>query len=142
MPTLNIEYRTSDGKQAAPDGLMMKGPLLLVTLSSVHEDGKKVEGLALIDTGATRTCVDIAKAEEAGMNVVGAGQINSAAGPRKVPLFAAKVEIKRVGVLTSPRCLGVDLQGQDIIALIGRDLLRRAVFVYNGTNGTVSLSLS
>ena len=37
--------------------------------------------------------------------------------------------------------LGANLGGQNLIALIGRDLLQSAVLVYNGTDGTVSLSI-
>ena len=36
---------------------------------------------------------------------------------------------------------GQDLAGKPIIALIGRDVLARCVFVYNGAMGSFSLSI-
>ena len=37
--------------------------------------------------------------------------------------------------------LGVELSGKDgIVALIGRDLLKSAMFVYNGPDGTFALA--
>ena len=37
--------------------------------------------------------------------------------------------------------MGTSHDGQNLIALIGRDLLQTAVLVYNGMEGTASLSL-
>lgn len=37
--------------------------------------------------------------------------------------------------------MGANLDGQNLIALIGRDVLQAAVLVYNGTDGAVSLSI-
>lgn len=140
MPTLNLRYRDED-ERAAPDALRHHGPLVGVTLSPIHDPEVTVTGLVLIDTGAAQTCVDAAKAREARMSLVGSGRIGSAAGEAEVPLFAAVVDIEGLGRMTRPRCLGVDLEGQGIVALIGRDLLRMGVLVYNGQEGTVSLSL-
>ena len=140
MPTLNLQFRNEDA-QAAPDALWHHGPLVEVSLAPIHQPEAAISGWALIDTGATQTCVDITKASEVGMSIVGSGRINSAAGETEVPLFAAVVHINELGRVTRPRCLGVNLAGQGIVALIGRDLLRSGVMVYNGQTGAVSLSL-
>lgn len=37
--------------------------------------------------------------------------------------------------------MGVMLQNQGLVALIGRDVLKSGLFVYNGTEGSFSFSI-
>lgn len=144
MPTLNWEYRDKKGN-AAPDALQATGLLIEVELSPLHKSGQSapIRGFALIDTGATQTCVDIGKARQAKMSVTGTGTLTSASGNTKVPLFGAMIDMKGIGKMTMSRCLGVNLSSfgnLKLIALVGRDVLQSGVLVYNGTNGTASFS--
>ena len=59
----------------------------------------------------------------------------------EVPVFAGKLVIPDFIDINLEYALGANLGGQNLIALIGRDLLQSAVLVYNGTDGTVSLSI-
>ena len=99
MPTVNWEYR-DDKREAAPDALLAAGLLIEVEISPLHQ-GKQatsIRGLALIDTGATQTCVDIRKAQQAKMTVTGAGTLTSASAVKtKVPLFGAMIDLKGIG---------------------------------------------
>ena len=145
MPTVNWEYRDDKGN-AAPDALLSAGLLIGVEISPLHQSKQatSIQGFALIDTGATQTCVDIHKARQAKMNVTGSGTLTSASATKtKVPLFGAMIDLKGIGQRVMPRCLGVNLRGfnsLNLIALVGRDVLRHGVLVYNGTNGTASFS--
>ena len=156
MPTLNIRSETSDeaGRVvAAPVGLAQRGPLVPATLmvSDSHRrflatQGKPaphaIQGLALIDTGASITCVDQQVATDAGLPVVDTAAMTSASHAKhEVPVFAGKLVIPEFTNINTEYALGATLDGQNLIALIGRDLLQAAVLVYNGTEGTVSLSI-
>ncbi len=156
MPTLNLRAETTDqdGKRVpAPAGLAQSGPLLPVTLmaSDSHRQilaqrGESApaatNGFALIDTGAGATCVDQATADGAGLPVIGKAIMHTAShANHEVPVYSGKLSIPGFGDLELEYAMGANLDGQNLIALIGRDVLQDAVFVYNGTDGAVSLSI-
>ena len=59
----------------------------------------------------------------------------------EVLVFAGKLVIPDFTDIDLEYAVGANLDGQNAIALIGRDVLQSAVLVYNGTDGTVSLSI-
>ena len=110
--------------------------------------GKKVpsaQGLALVDTGASRTAVDIDTAKKLGLPVIKPAKMSSASDPNViVPVFAGRLEIPNFTQIDVPHGLmGVTLSGQknSIVVLIGRDLLANAVLTYNGPDGSVTLAI-
>lgn len=155
MPTFSIRFNNQDD----PDGrggavLAALGPVLPVRLSLADQHKKLrgnrkryLEGQALIDTGATQTCVDIAAAKRMGLPVIDSARMSSAThADQEVPVYVGKLTL-----LGSPlemnlhRALGATLshisQDGGVIALLGRDLLSNAVLVYHGNEGFVSLSI-
>ena len=83
-----------------------------------------------------------AAALNAGLPVVDMGMMASAShAEQDVPVFAGRLVIPEFTNIDTEYALGANLGGQNLIALIGRDLLQSAVLVYNGTDGTVSLSI-
>ena len=101
-----------------------------------------VNGFALIDTGAGGTCVDQQAATKAGLPIIDKTMMRSASHTEhEVPVFAGKLVIPQFIDINLEYALGANLGGENLIALIGRDLLQSAVLVYNGTDGTVSLSI-
>ena len=101
-----------------------------------------IHGLALIDTGASNTCFDQQAALNAGLPIIDMGMMASAShAEQEVPVFAGRLVIPEFTNIDTEYALGANLDGQNLIALIGRDLLQSAVLVYNGTDGTVSLSI-
>ena len=102
-----------------------------------------MSGRALIDTGALLTCVDAAAAQRAGLAMVGTGMVTTATHANEVvPIFAGRLYIDAVSVsVNANHAMGVNLESQDLIALIGRDVLVNCVFVYNGLDGSFSLSV-
>ena len=98
-------------------------------------------GVALIDTGATQTCFDIAAAESAGLPIVGKGRMSSTTHDnQEMPLYAGLLQIPGYGDLAMYSAMGARLRDLGIVALIGRDALQDSIFIYNGIDGSFSLS--
>jgi hypothetical protein len=108
-----------------------------------------VEGIALIDTGASITSFDKSVAGQLGLNPNGVAMVGTAGGPQQQSTYLAAFTFPGTGLrgFEHPRVLGCDLTGQTVmnqqpvIALIGRDVLGQFVFVYNGSAGMWSLSM-
>ena len=138
--------------QLAPGVLVARGPIVPVTITvpdavqSSHANlgspiPEPVTGFALIDTRATSSCFDNSSALRAGLPTVGKSRMASASHPKnEVPLYAGKMLLPGLNFDVKSG-LGVELSGKDgIVALIGRDLLKIAMFVYNGPDGTFTLA--
>ena len=68
--------------------------------------------------------------------------MNSASHAKhEVPVYSGKLVVPEFIDINMEYAMGASLDGQNLIALIGRDLLQAAVLVYNGMDGTTSLSL-
>lgn len=161
MPILNTRFsahkKDAQGKTASGPlqlGLQGAGPRIQAILSPLENQLKSladkgeppphpVSGFALIDTGASSTCIDQNAAEAAGLAVVDSGPMSSATHDNEiVPIYAGKIEIIGMSVSVNiMRAYGVNLNSQDLVALIGRDLLSQCVLVYNGPESSFSLSI-
>lgn len=103
-------------------------------------------GMALIDTGASRSCVDLSVISALGVQSVGQQTLRTAGGEITAPLFPAQFQFPTIGLtIDFGSVVGVDLRGQtaanfNIIVLIGRDLLSRGLFIYNGADAGFSLA--
>ena len=135
-------------------GLQRFGPRVLITLSPLEAQIKTfvdqgeslptpVVGLALIDTGASATCIDRNAAERAGLALVDSGPMTSATHDKEiVPIFAGRLKLEGLEqYVNAHRAYGATLESQGLIALIGRDVLAGCVLVYNGPDGSFSLSI-
>lgn len=104
-----------------------------------------VEGMALVDTGASQTLVDSRVIEQLDIPPVGVQRMRTFLSGEPVPLSTHFTSI-RLGderpwdglVVAAP----LAVQRPETIALIGRDLLRRARFVYEGRDGRIRIELS
>ena len=153
MPVLNIKISADAVDQEGnkvdfPEGFGLKhlGPRVQVTLFAPPIEGETgpppVTGFAMIDTGASVTCVDRQLAENAGLAIVGEAPMMSATHDAEmVPLFAGNMRIEGLPDSNLTRAFGANLNNQGLLALIGRDLLASCVLVVNGLTGTVSLSI-
>jgi hypothetical protein len=81
--------------------------------------------LALIDTGASGTCIDTETATEMGLPVIGMAKMTSASHHEvDAPVYAIQIQIVGLPLaLQVPRTLGAALKAQGLIALIGRDVI-------------------
>ena len=155
MPIFNRHY-VGQGNVHQPDALFMLGPFLEAQIhlpqpliNLLTSQGQTLPapkpGIAIIDTGATRTCVDQQILTSLNLNPVGVMSLGTAAGPTQNYIYAARIEFTTIHMVLDSTVIGVSLQGQNVngqpvIALIGRDLLRRGLFVYSGTGGFFTLA--
>jgi len=148
-----------DGNKLNPEILLMSGPILSVEISipsalasALTKENKPTPnpttGWALIDTGATRSCVDDDVIRKLGVNPIGAGDIHNSGGKQSVNFFPAHFRFPGVPLpeIEFTSAIGVNISAQKvnnqpIIALLGRDILRSCVFIYNGTLGMYTLSI-
>jgi predicted aspartyl protease len=159
MPILHAQAQ-GQGKDAkgkdveipAPAALQIRGPCLQVvvtieqnSLQTLSAQGKPVPtpkgGLALIDTGASHTCIDEQTAKDLGLPVIDVGYMVSATH-EKVPCNIYPMSIiTPIVTLNCPRAMGASLANQGLVALIGRDVLQACVLYYNGVNGQYTIAV-
>ena len=100
-------------------------------------------GIALIDTGATMTCVHEPILTGLGLHPVGTVASGTAAGQTQQSIYVARVSFPLLGWNLDLPVAGVDLTGQmlatvppqPVIALLGRNLLAACVLIWNGPGG-------
>ncbi len=157
MPILNFraEGKTQAGEVVpAPEALANLGPVVPVTLAlpddvqrAYVERGEQpptpVNGLAMIDTGASATCFDTDAAQRARLPTVGVARMTSAShADHQVPTFAGKIVCPTITIDVGSG-VGANLSsvGDGLIALLGRDILKSAILTYNGPDGHFSLAM-
>lgn len=102
-----------------------------------------VSGEALVDTGASVSCVDETVIQRLGVNPVGISQVGTPSSARTAqfqypaPFAFPGTTLPQIEIA---HALGSVLQPQGLLALIGRDILSNFVFIYNGPGGFVTLS--
>lgn len=129
----------------------MRGPVLQVAVSieqnaakALLTQGKTVAtktGLALIDTGASNTCIDEQAAQELGLPVIDVATMQSASHEQHPCNIYPVQIITQVVTLNSQRTMGATLGSQGLLILIGRDVLQACNLFYNGPARQFTLSL-
>ena len=153
MPTLSVRFQAQ-----IPSGLVLakEGPKVPVELripkeleGLLQQENKPIPapltGLGLIDTGASATMIDQDAVSLLCVSPVGMVNLITPAGPSQSPLYPVRLAIVVPG---NPPLLAASLasaaagplKAQGLLCLIGRDILQRAILVYNGTDGSVSIA--
>jgi hypothetical protein len=111
-------------------------------LRAQGREPKMIEARVLIDTGATDTCIQRSVADELDLDVVGEVDVHGVSQgvrPERGIVFRARffhAGVPSVALSNSSRVIAVDdLSRFDAQVLLGRDLLSRSVFVYDGPAG-------
>ena len=102
-----------------------------------------VNGLpALVDTGATDSCIDKLLAAQLRLPVVDRQRIAGVHGAQEVNMHLAQIHVPSFAVTLYGRFAGVDLIAGGMVhhALIGRTFLQHFTMVYNGPSGSVVIS--
>jgi predicted aspartyl protease len=163
VPTINVQFQVvAPPGQAAPQPLLTPAiflantgprvPIAITLHASILQQltlqgtpsSTVVTGSALIDTGAGITCIDIDAATQLGAPIIDYVNMTSASHAGNVqPVYPVQLQIPGSPInISAPRAVGFPLAAsQGIIALIGRDVLQSCVLVYNGTAGSISLSV-
>ena len=131
------------------DLLVHAGPTLLVDIGfdmAFKSDGSNghpnlgIKGVhALVDTGATTSCIDSQLAIALNLPIVDQSRIAGVSGERTVNMHLAQILIPSLDFTVYGQFAGVDLAagGQAHSALIGRTFLKNFKMVYDGTTGQV-----
>jgi len=161
MPILHTQLtgqgQTPDGKSIAIPpaiALTQRGPIIQVTIGIEQNIAQQllsqgmplpqpVPGLALIDTGATSTCIDEDVAKQLNLPVVDVVTIASAShAETNQNVHPALIEVVGIAIkFNALRAIGVPLTAQGLQVLIGRDLLQHCTLFSNGVTGSFTLSI-
>lgn len=101
-----------------------------------------IKGIALIDSGAEVTAIDIAVAEQLKLPRTGKVKVVGIGGESEGYTSACSIFIPGLPLTTSAsraHCHDLTKTGRNIIALIGRDILKMMTFFYDGINGQMRL---
>jgi predicted aspartyl protease len=98
--------------------------------------------LALVDTGATESCIDETLAESLNLTVVDRIDIAGVGGTHKANLYLAHIDIPAIALTDWGRFAGVKLAegGQHHRVIIGRTLLSMVIMIYDGRDGSVKIA--
>lgn len=149
MPETKCGFDTlADGSVSGAELLIHYGPTLLVNIGF---DEKWVFGVipdlaikdvhALVDTGATESCIDDLLATQLNLPVIDEIEISGAGGAHKAKVYMAQIYIPSLDKTIYGSFAGVHLAagGQSHLALIGRTFLRGFTMIYEGDTGAVLL---
>ena len=145
MPLADAGFLNRDGR---PDhtSLIKFGPSIEVVVSAqVDPTQAPTEGHtthALVDTGASQSCIDMQLAQTLGLPVVDFVMIGGAAGANRHPLYAGRVAIPVLEIFQFGAFAGVDLAGgeQPHQVLLGRTFLQNTVMIYDGIRGQITIA--
>ena len=137
--------------QTQPNILRRRGPVFPVQVSIpqilidyLQQRGQSipqpVSGFALIDTGASITVIDLNVLNQLGINPVGVARVLTPAGPVQQNLFPARLIFGPGLVIDLSVVIGANLRPQQIIALIGRDILSKFIMIYHGRSGRITIA--
>lgn len=156
MPVHNRFFTDSQGQMLTPecvDRLTREGPIVPVaialhpavamTLQNANLPvPSPVTGLALIDSGAGMCALDEDAVTSLGIAPFGTQSIMTPSGTAQQLTYPASLSFPGTPLpnVTFADSVGSPLKAQGILALIGRNVLRDFVFVYNGPGGFYTLS--
>jgi predicted aspartyl protease len=141
--------------QVAPGfALANRGPVIQVAVFVAEQiatqlvtQGKPLQppiaGFALIDTGASMSCIDEEAAKTLKLPIIDVVQMCSASHAAH-PANIYPIQMRIAGLpnpINVARAMGAELKAQGLVALIGRDVLSFGTLFYNGPAGTVTFSV-
>ncbi len=141
-----------DPRGPAQQLLVTLGPTLIVDIGfdpsfdptvAVAIPAPQLKGShALVDTGATISCIDSAVAAALQLPIVDRQKISGSGGIHEVNMHIGQIFIPELNVTIYGSFAGVDLSagGQPHVVLIGRMFLQHVTLNYDGLNGTVTIT--
>lgn len=102
---------------------------------------KPVTGNALVDTGASSCCVEESCLIGLGLRPIRPVTVSGQNGPTVQNIYQARLSFPGTPIpMLDIDVIGVQIASQNLLSLIGRDLLRHCVLIYNGPMGAYTLS--
>jgi len=151
MPVFNV-YPHGHPVAAAPDLLAAVGLLLPVEINipqaladNLQSQGQTlpqvVTGGALVDTGASCCCVEESLLVGLGLQPIDQVPMTGATGTRVQNVYLAKLSFPNSPIPPLEiRVIGAQMSASNLACLVGRDLLRHCLLIYNGPMGSYTLS--
>jgi hypothetical protein len=141
---------TNLGSITGSQRLAFYGPTLMVDIGfdpSYHASSKSPPNPsakdvgALVDTGATSSCIDATLAMQLQLPIVNQVKVSGVHGAKMMNVHMAQVYVPSLPHLIWGAFIGADLTGggQPHRAIIGRDFLRHFKMTYDGSSGLVTL---
>ena len=151
MPTTKCGFESIPGGATGAQLLTFHGPTLLVNIgfdpdhiyrSRTSPKPGIIDVNALVDTGASESCIDSILAAQLNLPTVDRRDLAGAHGAEKVNMHLAQIHVPSLRLTIYGTFAGVHLKAGGMIhqALIGRTFLRNVTMVYEGLTGTVSIS--
>jgi predicted aspartyl protease len=130
-PTLGVDIGFDPGFKIPAAG--QTGPIPVPGITGIE---------ALVDTGATESCIDSVLAAQLNLPIVDKRTVSGVHGSQEVNMHLAQVRIPALDITIYGSFAGVHLAagGQPHKALIGRTFLHGLTMVYEGATGTVTIS--
>ena len=123
-PTIPILIGTPFGQTASNGGAQTPSPRQV---------------MALVDTGATQSCVDITFADQLGLPAVDVQPVNGVAGLANHTVYLGQLVVPELEIsLPAGRLIGVGLHTHQVI--VGRDFLRQTIMIYDGSTGSLTIT--
>lgn len=150
MPEVKCGFDDSGGV-LGQDLLVVMGPTLLVDIGFdpafvPTNNAVPVPGIrsvrALVDTGATTSCIDAALAMQLNLPIVDRQIISGISGQHEANMHLGQIHIPSLAFTVYGTFAAVNLLagGQSHFALIGRTFLQSCKMSYDGTTGQVIIS--
>jgi predicted aspartyl protease len=160
-PLLQVPGSTPVRFVAGRDVLVIKGPTLGVeigfnqeifhtdpavvqqAIASVHARPPAQLLEALIDTGASESCIDENLAKELQLPLIDQAKGSGIGGSEEFNIYLGYIRIAALGFLQYGRFMGVKLRAgnQPHQALLGRSMFKDMLLVYDGRDGSVRLAI-
>ena len=147
-PLIEAGFADKDGK-GDPRSLAVYGPSVQVEVGTMlpEPDGSEIDSPretvhALIDTGASESCIDEDLAQTLQLPVVDKIKISGVGGAEDHNVYLARVDIIHLGTYQYGRFAGVKLAegGQLHQVLLGRTLLQDCIMIYDGLRGFCTIA--
>ena len=152
MTIARVGFNPNDTETGA-QLLTRNGPTAFVIVSAFGPDDYDIDKRethpqvstllpALIDTGATESCIDDQLAIELGLPLVDRRSVAGVGGQHPVDVYLAYVFVPTLSLVLTGLFCGVHLTvgGQVHRALLGRTMLQNLIMIYDGLSGTVTLA--
>lgn len=147
MPLTEAGFKDPDGRPHVPT-LIQTGPTLqVVVLPAAAETALNLSDQmsvwpALIDTGASESCIDNELAKSLGLTQIDVITIAGVGGPQDHPVYLCSILIPSLNLAQYGRFAGVNLAlgGQTHKVLLGRTFLNGTIMIYDGIRGQVTLA--
>jgi predicted aspartyl protease len=120
--------------------LLVNGAIMQVQVSVPGAGGGGQTFTAMIDTGASISCINISLAQQLGLQQVSSTLLGGVGGQMESPIYAAALHVPQFNVTVDPiQIAGVQNPLPGVDMLIGRDVLASLHLEYHGGSGSFTL---